>query len=292
MKLTISSNEIPIIDRAGQFPLLNATFDFIYCNKTTHALHLYGYDGTIRIDSDEIAFKKGDITCIKSGSAYAYSVDHPDRHWCIHFIDQPTMEDLSIEIPNHISLGANSVFFREQIKHISSLFNSKGTNKITDLESLEAKFRLKALLLSISREPSFVHIQTRSNNFNWEKLLFWIDENINQPISSASLAERANLSPNTLAQKFKKQYNTTITQYILHKRIDKAKTLLTGTEMTIYEIGELIGISDPQYFNKQFRKVTGISPSAHRRKNKHYVGSIVSALATKEGTWQQKKTNQ
>jgi len=100
-----------------------------------------------------------------------------------------------------------------------------------------------------------------------------------------------------LSQKFKKQYNITISQYILHKRIDKAKTLLTATTMTIYEIGESVGIGDTQYFNKQFRKVSGISPSLYRKENQKYLGLITrkecqkyrdiitNGLATKDGKW-------
>jgi len=100
------------------------------------------------------------------------------------------------------------------------------------------------------------------------------------------LAERVDLAPGTLARKFKQAHKTTLSQYVLHRRIDKAKSFLATTTLTIYEVGSAVGISDPQYFNKQFRKVIGISPSRYRDDNQEYLGNIPNELAVKDGRWQ------
>ena len=285
MSIKISNLQLPIIDRIGEFPLINPVFEFTYCNPT-NTIHIYGYSGYIRIDSKEFKVSPGDITCIQSGSVYSISSDNPGKHWCVHFCDTPTLEEKAIEMPSYIPLGVNSLFFLEQIKHIGSLFNSSSTNKRTDLMSLEARYRLKALLLSISVQKTAKQMSKRcKSTFSWETLLSWIDESLDQPVSTALLAKKVNITANTLSQKFKKQYHTTINQYILHKRIDKAKSLLTATTLTIYEVGISVGISDPQYFNKQFRKVTGISPSLYREENQEHLSSITTELATKEGKW-------
>ena len=59
------------------------------------------------------------------------------------------------------------------------------------------------------------------------------------------------------------------------------------SSITIYEVGSNVGIPDPQYFNKQFRKVTGISPSRYRDDNQEYLSNIPNELSTKEGRWQE-----
>ena len=51
-----------------------------------------------------------------------------------------------------------------------------------------------------------------------------------------------------------------------------------------------MGIPDPQYFNKQFRKVTGISPSRYRDDNQEYLGNIPDELALKDGHWRGDRT--
>ncbi|KKK96784.1 hypothetical protein LCGC14_2659300, partial [marine sediment metagenome] len=175
---------------------------FTYCNPTD-SIHLYDYDASIRIDSEEFRVRPGDITCIKSGSVYSLSTDKPGKHWCVHFNDTPTQEDLAVKIPVYTPLGVNSLFFREQFKYISSLFNNLRTNKATDIMSLEARYRLKALLISISVPSNLVRKNKRSSSsFDWEQLLSWIDERLDEPISTALLAEQANIAPNTLSQKF------------------------------------------------------------------------------------------
>ena len=52
---------------------------------------------------------------------------------------------------------------------------------------------------------------------------------------------------------------------IMHERqLLEAKRLLTYTGMTIYEISEMLGFSDPTNFTRLFRRRVGISPKAFR----------------------------
>ena len=270
VSVTISSFELPTIDRIGLFPLLNPVFDFTYRNPT-NALHLYDYHAFVRIGSKEYAISPGDITCIQSGTVYSISSEAPGKHWCIHYYDQPVKSTDSIELPGYYHLGINSLFYREQIQHISRLFSSHRNREIGNPTIMEARFRLKALLLALHNQTAGHASGRRSrSNFSWENILGWVDDNLDLPISPSLLAERANLAPCTFVQKFKNAHKTTLSQYLLHQRIDKAKSLLATTTLTIYEVGSAVGITDPQYFNKQFRKVTGISPSRYRDDNQEY----------------------
>jgi AraC-like DNA-binding protein len=285
MAATISTSQLPTIDRAGNFPLLNPVFDFTYRNPT-NAIHLYDYRCRVRVNSKEYAVSPGDITCIQSGSVYSIASDAPGKHWCIHYGDEPVEGGETMELPVHFRLGANSLFYREQIQHISRLNRSIEISADADLVRLEASFRLKALLLALHNLFTGHASGKRSHiRFSWDSLLGWVDDSLNRPISVAMLADRANVAPGTLARKFKQAHKTTLSQYLLHRRIDKAKSLLATTTLTIYEVGVAVGISDPQYFNKQFRKVTATSPSRYRDDNREYLGAISNELALKDGQW-------
>lgn len=286
MSVTISSSELPVIDRAGQFPLMNPVPEFTYRNST-HALHLYDYSARVRVGSEEYAVRPGDITCIQSGRVYSIVTKEPGKHWCVHYYDRPIENDGSIEIPGHLCLGANSQFYREQIQHISRLSNSPDLSANADLVKLEARFRLKSLLLALHNLGAIGLTGRRSrSNFSWDHLLGWVDENLQQPISVSLLAQRANLEPSSFSKKFRETHKTTLSRYLLHRRIDKAKSLLATTTLTIYEVGATVGISDPQYFNKQFRKITGISPSRYRDENQEYLSNIPDDVAVQDGIWQ------
>jgi transcriptional regulator GlxA family with amidase domain len=56
----------------------------------------------------------------------------------------------------------------------------------------------------------------------------------------------------------------TVDGYLLHLRMQMARNLLLSTTLSIKEVAWKCGISDPKYFNKQFRRVTGRSPSLYR----------------------------
>lgn len=285
MSITSHLEGLPAIDRAGLFQLFNPVFEFTYRNPT-NVIHLYDYHGCVRIGSKEHAFSPGDITCIHSGSVYSFSTETPGKHWCIHYDETHSEDSRNLHLPSHLRLGANSLFYREQLQLISRLFNShqSGDGSIQQ----EARYRLKALLLALHNLSVSRPSGKRSrSNFSWDSLLEWIDDNLEQSLSVAQLAERANCAPGTLAQKFKQAHKTTLSQYLLHRRIDKAKSLLATTPLTIYEVGSNVGIPDPQYFNKQFRKVTGISPSRYRDDNQEYLSNIPNELSTKEGRWQE-----
>ena len=64
---------------------------------------------------------------------------------------------------------------------------------------------------------------------------------------------------------FKRETKKTFHQYLTELRMDKAMTLLTGSDMKTADIAQRVGLSDPSYFSYSFKKHFGISPSQARR---------------------------
>ena len=72
------------------------------------------------------------------------------------------------------------------------------------------------------------------------------------------------MTQNYLARMFRKRFGMTIPRYLLNRRIDYARHLLTTTNIPIHRVAARVGLPDPQHFNKQFRKLVGTSPSHAR----------------------------
>ena len=53
--------------------------------------------------------------------------------------------------------------------------------------------------------------------------------------------------------------------YVKNYRISKAKELLVGTNLKLYEVAEKVGYSDPKYFSRIFKEITGQLPTEYRR---------------------------
>ena len=75
------------------------------------------------------------------------------------------------------------------------------------------------------------------------------------------------LSPGYLSRLFKKEVGQNLSTYIQNVRVEQAKVLLQSTNLKIFEIADEVGINDPVYFSKTFKKITGHRPNEFRKKN-------------------------
>ena len=64
---------------------------------------------------------------------------------------------------------------------------------------------------------------------------------------------------------FKRETKKTFHQYLTELRMDKAMTLLTGSDLKTADISIQVGLGDPSYFSYSFKKHFGISPSQARK---------------------------
>lgn len=83
-------------------------------------------------------------------------------------------------------------------------------------------------------------------------------------ISLESVAKQMNCTPYYISRIFKKKMGTTFSEYLIHYRVNKAKTLLEMGEMSIKEIAYATGFNSQGYFAKIFKKYTGVSPSEYK----------------------------
>jgi AraC-like DNA-binding protein len=90
------------------------------------------------------------------------------------------------------------------------------------------------------------------------------DSAVARPVQVAELAAGCGLSADYVARLFARRYGMTLQHYLLLRRMEQARHLLVSSGLGIAEIGRRVGLPDPQYFNKQFRRVAGLSPLAYR----------------------------
>lgn len=96
----------------------------------------------------------------------------------------------------------------------------------------------------------------------------WIEDNLAAPISVTIICNEFDISKNKLYAIWKNRFNMTIGDYILAKRMKRAKKLLLQSDDKINVICEKIGIPDYNYFSKVFKKYYDTSPSKFRKMGK------------------------
>ncbi|MCU6794123.1 helix-turn-helix domain-containing protein [Paenibacillus sp. WQ 127069] len=92
----------------------------------------------------------------------------------------------------------------------------------------------------------------------------YIQEHYTQDLGLEQIADEMGVSVKYVSRVFKDKTGVYLTDYINQVRIEKAKELLTRTEMKVNDIAESIGIHSRTTFLRVFKKVEGISPNEYR----------------------------
>ena len=98
-----------------------------------------------------------------------------------------------------------------------------------------------------------------------DEIVVYINSNLQKTLNLPELCERFHISKNVLYQRFHSTYNCTVNSFITDRRIELAKKLLLSGEDPAYLVAEKTGLGCDTYFNKIFKKKTGITPAAFRK---------------------------
>jgi two-component system response regulator YesN len=90
----------------------------------------------------------------------------------------------------------------------------------------------------------------------------------NGDISLEKVCRQLHISATYFSTLFKKEAKKTFHQYLTDLRMDRAMTLLAGSDLKTADIALQVGLGDPSYFSYSFKKHFGISPSQARRGGK------------------------
>ena len=97
-----------------------------------------------------------------------------------------------------------------------------------------------------------------------EKAMLLIQQPAFQNIQLKDVADSLKTSLSQLSKKFKKCYGMTPMQYLTSQRLEKARTLLLETKLTLDQISECCGYQNGFYLNRVFKKHMGMTPMQFR----------------------------
>lgn len=105
------------------------------------------------------------------------------------------------------------------------------------------------------------------NNSIVEDVKHYLKHNFCTNIHLETIAPLFGYNPCYLGRLFKQTTGETFNNYLDKLRIDKALELLKDDSVHIYQISDMIGYSNVEYFYSKFKKMVGDTPSNYRRKN-------------------------
>lgn len=99
-----------------------------------------------------------------------------------------------------------------------------------------------------------------------KEVQLYMEEHFEEKLHVEALADKFALSPRTFIRRFKKATLNTPLEYIQRVKVEVAKKRFESSTMNIHEVMYHVGYIDEKAFRKTFKKFTGLSPLAYRRK--------------------------
>lgn len=130
----------------------------------------------------------------------------------------------------------------------------------TDVESLNRALNKQGFEILTSQNQQI--IEKIKNLLIAKVQQLEIEENF---VLSNFLSQALNKEYSAISKLFSQVEGSTAEQFFLRQKIEKVKELLTYQESNLSEIAEKLGYSSVQHLSNQFRKITGLSPTAFQK---------------------------
>ncbi len=101
-----------------------------------------------------------------------------------------------------------------------------------------------------------------------ETAIHFMRENLSKRLTLADIARHVNYSPSHFSAVFSRRTGYAPVYYFNQLKIQQASTYLDFTDLKITQICPRLGIDDPYYFSRLFRKHMGMSPSDYKKYKK------------------------
>jgi AraC family transcriptional regulator len=216
----------------------------------------------------------GDITIIPAGVPSRWRWHDRTQHEALHLYLEPNFVQKTAEACNlnhdQLALQPQIAVRDEQLSHMamSLLYELKAENIVGRLYA-DSVASVLAIQL-IRRYSCLKDVGIRKGGMAPHKLrraLEFIGDKLEQPggIALDILAQEVGMSRYHFSRVFKESMGLSPINYIVRQRIERAKKLLTETDLPIADIALQAGFSGQSHFTTFFRKLVGLTPRSFRR---------------------------
>lgn len=247
------------------------------CDKHVHkeAELAYVMSGKLKVAVRDsvLTAGEGEFICICGSMLHQYVYEDPGsaiikvkfmKEWFrFPFLDK--------SVWNKIRSLYGTSFSTGQDPFISRIFADMIPPEKESCPDIHVFSRLLDLTLHLVHHSEIIRETVRLENTDTdytEKMLQYVQENCDRPLTLPMLAEYLNLSESYCSKYFKKVVGLNFVDYVNALRVNNALYLLLNTNYSITRIVDEIGFGSVQSFNRVFRLQTGTTPSHYRQNSK------------------------
>ena len=221
----------------------------------------------LNLDGVEYLAKQGDCLMIPPNTlAHCKVSENCKRH---SHLSVGVRGIINVEIVEHLTNPLDShnhlIFYSEIYQHLKEehKFEKLFTNLIMEFNHNHyvAAVGLFLQLCGTIHESTFSSDQKTMSAVYTRKIIDYIENHFTRKISISELAKYLSITTGYASQVFKNTTNETIVHYINKTKINKAKEYMERGGISVEYAASMVGVDNPAYFSRLFKKHTGISPS-------------------------------
>lgn len=227
---------------------------FIYCSDGEGWIGLGG--------GRSVRIQKQSLFVIPAGTSHRYGASETNP-WSIYWFHLQG-KDVSAFLdsfglnqgPQHLSVGTSRKLI-EMFQHCYDLLSLKTYSVVHHIQAAQAmRYLLSTIGLDVNPDEKIFYI---------EQAMAFMADHLEKSLKLPDVAKATGLSRQHLTYLFKKSTGYPPINYFLRMKMQKAGQMLDLTDLTVKEISHALGIDDPYYFSRLFKKIMGTSPATHRK---------------------------
>ena len=238
-----------IVGRKWAGSCINPAFSRLYYILFGSAV-LVGHDGIRTVLS------KGEWVLLPSGYSFDFSCEDQLNHIYFHL----TLCDVDeIDRLSSFSMPVTLSDLPDESEDFASLIRSESLS-----DGLLLRHRVEKIILAFLAS---YHIGIEENKLSpcVLRAIRYIKQQLSVSLTLDDIAAHAFVSKSTLTKHFRKELAVSVCAYVMNAALFESAQQLLKTDLSVLEISEKYGFSDPFYFSRRFKEKFGISPLRYRK---------------------------
>ena len=243
---------------------------------------VYVYEGPLylTIENQNYIGKKGDVFVVNSKEIHEMHVqDKNVRYGTLLFPPSSLLFQENDEITRKYiqPLCMGDVLFSHAIENqeladeifsVISQILSLNKQKVPAYRLGTKALLLQIIFLLFNHHQEINSLNSQKNSLLNREILSYIGERYTTDLTLKEIADTFHMSYKYFSRYFKNNFQTTLSDYIMKLRMERAELLLTTTELPVTEISLQTGFNNISFFIRSFKKAYGLTPLKYRnRKN-------------------------
>ncbi|MGN1378442.1 MAG: AraC family transcriptional regulator [Dorea sp.] len=238
--------------------------------NTLEILYIAGGEGRYIVGKREYAVVPGDIVICNAGIIHGEApfLQHTIQTYCCAYRDVHIegLPDNYLLDPNYKPV-INMEDFTEHMKGLMQMTHELFTEDTCNQEICQ--HLAQAIFMTVQKkleqyQESGKETVDRKKEYLVRGITEYIDQNYMEKLTLQEISEKFYISASSLSHIFKRETGLSPMQYMMHRRIGEAQSLLMETNIPIHEIEEQLGFGSSCHFSVTFKKYVGISPKEYR----------------------------